>query len=119
LDGPDDGWVVRPVGGNPERPEARRGGPTDARTLVLLTWLLPGLAHLRLGRRWQGGLLSVVYAVSFVLVLAETIPVYLWAGPAVIAQVGAQVSIRRLAGFRWADVLQSESGQSGGSDRPG
>jgi hypothetical protein len=102
--------VTRQVGDRPERPAAKVDieEPRDrAATLVLLTWLLPGLGQIHYGRWWQGGLLAVAYLAWAVLVFSRTIPLYVWLGPALLAEVAAQVSIARQARIDWGDLLDS------------
>ena len=77
---------------------------------MLLTWVLPGLGHIHLGRRWQGGLLAFAYLAWTLLVLSRTIPLYVWIGPVLVAAVGAQVSIARQARIDWSDLLDYREG---------
>ncbi len=70
-----------------------------------MTWLAPGLGHIRFGRPWLGGAVAAVYFASVVLVLARAIPVYVWVLPALVAEISAQRSIWRLAGIEWRDLV--------------
>jgi hypothetical protein len=97
----------RRVPGRPERPEQPHGSrdpQSSGRRLVVLTWVIPGLGHLALGR-WEGGVVVVAYVLWAGLALARAIPFVVWVGPAFLVEIAAQVAIARLAGIDWRKLL--------------
>jgi hypothetical protein len=66
--------------------------------------VIPGLGHLALGR-WRGALLVAAYLIWVGLVWSDAVPLWVWFGPALLAEIGAQVSVMRLTGSTVQDLI--------------